>query len=72
MLIRSAIGPVTFRKPCDRRFPSFLLSFNCQLLFPAQDDGLIFGFGGNGGGRVPLVYFCGEVSDPIINRKYPF
>lgn len=53
-------------------FVSCLLSFGCQLLLPAQEDGLIFGFGGNGGGKVPFEYFWGEVSlcsDPwMINR----
>lgn len=56
ILIRSAIGALMFRIPGANKFGESFASLNCQLLLPAQEDGFIFGFGGNGGGTVPLLY----------------
>lgn len=43
---------------------SCFVSFWCQFVLPDQVVGLSFGFGGNGGGKVPFECFEGDVSLP--------
>lgn len=73
MLIRSAIGALTFFAPGAKRFcasdVSGFVSLGCQPLWLIHVvDCLSFGLGGKGGGVVPFMYFCGDAStcsDPI-------